>query len=306
MREAKNAVRIEGILSEIDLEYGSYTKEGKSIDCIRGSIKILVNQVINGQPTDIEVPVFMFSQKFTNAGKPNPAYESIVKIKNEYSSIAATGSIATADRVRITNGKVQMNEYYNPEGRLISFPRVSASFVSRLRKEDKLNPEATFAIEMVVANKDFKKDIDGNDIEPKKFIVKGITPGYGGRIEIIDFVCANEKVQSAVEDYWELNSTVEAKGRLNFSSKTETFKEDQGFGEPIERSRTISVSELVITGGSEAPLEGEFAYDMAEIKTALADHRARLEAQKSKDMNKENKRQAPAPNSSNGKLDLGF
>ena len=43
MLESKeNSVKIEGILSEIDLETGSYMKDGKSIDKIGGSIKIRV------------------------------------------------------------------------------------------------------------------------------------------------------------------------------------------------------------------------------------------------------------------------
>ena len=81
MRAAENKVRIEGILSEVDLDYGSFQKDGKTVECIRGSIKVLVNQNINGVPTSNEIPVHMFASKFTNKGTANPAYESIEKVK---------------------------------------------------------------------------------------------------------------------------------------------------------------------------------------------------------------------------------
>ena len=80
------------------------------------------------------------------------------------------------------------------------------------------------------------------------------------------------------------------------------------FGEPIERQRTVSVSELVIIGGSSTPLEGDFAFDISEIQAALTERKQRLEAQKEKDIERAKQRKAPAPaeTTTNGVLDLGF
>ncbi len=56
MREALNKCRIEGILSECNLEYGSYTNaSGQNVDTVRGNIKVLVHQTINGRPIDNEI-----------------------------------------------------------------------------------------------------------------------------------------------------------------------------------------------------------------------------------------------------------
>ena len=307
MRVAENKVRIEGILSEVDLEYGSFQKDGKTIDCIRGLIKILVNQNINGVPTNNEIPVHMFASKFTNKGTLNPAYESIEKVKNEYTSIIAAGGEAGADRVRITSGQITMNEYYNQNGQLVTFPRITSSFISRIKK-DECKPEATFTIEMVVANKAYKVDSEGVEVEPKTYLIKGIVPKYGGKVEVIDFVCHSENVINAVSTYWQENDTVKANGRLNFSSNTETIIEEVDFGEPVERQRTISVSELVIIGGSSTPLEGDFAFNLDEIQKALTERKAYLEAQKIKDLERAKSRKAPAPanTTTNGTLDLGF
>jgi len=294
LRQAENKVKIEGILSEINLENGSYTKNGETVETVRGSIKILVQQNINGRPVEGEIPVYMFANKFTNAGKPNPAYESIMRVKNEFVSIAAAGGEDRADRVRITNADIRMNEYYDPNGNLVSFPRINASFVSKVKKED-MHSEATFTITMVVGHQDYKYNQDGEPVKDffgnDKYIVTGLVPQYGGRLDKIDFICSNENVVNAVRDYWEVGSTVKASGRLNFSSTTETTKIEQGFGEPIYNNRTIIVNDLVITGGSETPLEGDFAYDTAEIQEALAERQARLEAEK----NKPKTRTAPAP-----------
>ena len=306
MRQAENKVRIEGILAENDLEYGSYVKNGKTVDCIRGSIKILVEQMVNGEQKINEIPVSMFSAKYKNDGITiNPAYESIEKVKNEYVSIAAAGGKEKADCIRITGAQLKMNEYFNPNGQLISFPRITASFAQKIGR-DSCKPEATFVVEMVVANQGYKTDAEGIEVEPKVYNIKGVIPGYGGTVDVMDFVCSNENVINAVSNYWENGSTVKASGRLNFTSSTEEYSETQGFGESIVRTRTINVSELVITGGSPDPLEGEFAYSYEQISAALAEHKNKLEMLKAEAGNKS--RKAPAPTSATSKSfsDLGF
>ena len=299
LREAENVVRIEGILSETDLKYGSFEKNGTQINSIGGVIKIQVNQEINGESVTLEVPVHMFASEYTNKGTKNPAYQSIERVMNEFTSIAAAGGAANADRVRITNGKITMNEYYGRDGQLISFPRVTASFINKI-KADEMKPCATFTTNFVVAKKQHEVDREG--IETGRYKVTGIIPQFGGRVDVVEFVTSNKNVINAVSQYWTENDTVSAQGRLNFSSKVETIVKEVDFGEPQETTRTISVSELILTGGSSTPLEGEFAYDMSDVQTALADRKQRLEDSKNKNTGA---RKAPQKNS-NGAIDLGF
>ena len=308
MRVAENKVRIEGILSETNLEYGSFQKDGKTVECIRGLIKVLVNQSVNGVPTDNEIPVHMFASKLKNDGTPNPAYESIDRIKRDYISIAASeNGEAGADCIRITGAQITMNEYYNQDKRLIAFPRIQTSFVSKIARKD-MKPEASFSAEMVVGQKGYKLDAEGNEVEPKVYTVKGIMPLYGDKVQVVEFIAANEKVADVIENNWEEKDTVKFIGRLNFSSRTESYLEEVDFGEPQERTRTLSVSELLITGGSKDPLEGDFAYEKDDIQKALADRATRLEAQKEKDLERAKARKAPAPanETSKGSFDLGF
>ena len=301
IREAENVVRIEGILSEIDLKCGSFEKNGEKKNTIGGTIKVQVNQEINGESVTLEVPVHLFASEYTNKGTKNPAYQSIERIMTEYVSIAAAGGAANADRVRVTNGKITMNEYYGQDGRLISFPRISATFVNKV-KADECVPKAEFSAQFVVAKK--QREVDNEGVETGRFKVTGVLPQYGGRVEVVEFITSNPKVITAIDQYWNDNDTVSAIGRLNFSSRTETVVKEVDFGEPQEVTRTISVSELVITGGSSTPLDGELAYDMNEIQAALAERKARLEERKNQSA-KGKTRTAPEK-TSKGTVDLGF
>ena len=122
---------------------------------------------------------------------------------------------------------------------------------------------------------------------------------------VIPLYAEADGVISAISTYWGTGDTVRANGRLDFSSTTEVTYEEVDFGEPVEKVRTINKSDLIITGGSQEPFEGEFAYAKDELDTALAERKARLEAQKEKDMSRAHS--APAPQKSgSGFADLGF
>ena len=83
--------------------------------------------------------------------------------------------------------------------------------------------------------------------------------------------------------------------------KQETYTIKVGM-QTIEKVRTISKSDLIITGGSNTPLEGEMAYDYDEIKAACDERLARLEALKEKAQASQSAK-APA---ANGFGNLGF
>lgn len=301
LREVTNKVKIEGILSEVDLKYGSYVKDGKTVENIGGTIKVRVNQVVNGEEQHLEIPVHMFSNKLTKKGTVNPSYTSIETIMNDFTSIAAAGGEAGADKVRITSAKVAVNEYYNQNGQLISFPRIAANFAQRATGEFK--PEATFEMEFALSNMAYELDKDGVEVEPKKLNVTALVPQYGGKIDVIKLVATNPNVINAIESNWEKDYTYKAYGRLNFSSRTEKFIEEVGFGEPIEKVRTTTVSDLVITGGNPDPLEGDYGLDINDVIQALNERKARLEAMKTQNKSKK----APAAAPARGALeDLGF
>ena len=71
--------------------------------------------------------------------------------------------------------------------------------------------------------------------------------------------------------------------------------EPQGFGEPIERKRTESVRELLVTGGSAGGLEDAFSYDADEIKAAADERLKRIEELKNKPRSTVNSSAKAAP-----------
>lgn len=305
LRQAKNRVKIEGLLSEINLKYGSFVNKntGRTVENVGGNIKVLVHQVVNGVENTLDIPVYMFASKYTNAGSLNPAYESIETIMNSFVSIAAAGGEAGADKIRITNGDIRMNEYYNSKGQLVSFPRVNASFVNKATGE--FRPEASFELEFAVSALDFVVDKDGVELDPPKLRVKAIVPQYGGKVDTIEMFAENPAVIDAITSYWENGKTYTAKGRLNFTVTTQEIIEEMDFGEPQTRIRTTTLSELLITGGTQAPAEDELAFDPVELTEALSEHKAYLETLKDKAITKS----TPAPvNSTSSKkaIDLGF
>lgn len=316
MRQVKNKVHIEGILIENNLEIGSYVKNGKTFESIHGNIKVLVRQTINGKPQDNEIPVYVFSNKYKDNGEPSSVFESLKRVKDEYVSAATAGSIEGADCVRITNGNIRMNEYFDQTGRFVSYPRINAAFINRVKKDD-CNPRATFEVEFVVADQGYETNAEGENIKDQngndKYYVKGILVGYEDRIDVCKFYCANANVVNVVSGCWKEYDTVSATGRLNFTSTTTSETVKQGFGEPIVNTRTITLSDLVITGGSDVPLDEPLAFEEAEIQKGLAARRARLEMDKEKTMSKTRTAPAPTPANTNSspaaarrQMDLGF
>lgn len=302
-----NIVKIEGILSEIDLKYSTFTKNDVETKGVGGSIKVRVDTVINGAETQLEIPVHMFATQTTKNGGANPAYESIERVMNEYVSIAAS-DIDHADRIRITRGQIGMNEYYGQNGNLVSFPRITASFVTKIRKED-CKPDASFNVTFVVGAKKYELDKDG--VETDRYSVIGMIPQYGGKIDVVPFIAVNPGVIDGVSNYWNEGDTVKAAGKLNFTSKTEKFSVAVDFGDPTESTRTISISELVITGGSSTPLDGEFAISEADVNAALAARKEYLASLKEKAAEKANSKgtsgKAPAAATGGNRFkDLGF
>lgn len=297
LTQKDNYVRIEGILSEVNLERKTMMKNGRNIKSIGGTITLRVDQKINGVMKQLEIPVYMFAGEYTNSGSLNPAYESISTIADEFISIAAS-DINRADRVLIKHGSIEMNEYYGRNGKLVSFPRIKASFAERVKKED-YEPDACFTVEFMVGSSGYVTDANGEQTD--KYEVVGMVPTYKGGVDVVKFYATNPNVIDAVSQFWQQGDTVRATGRLNFSTTIEKTTVEVDFGEAQEKTKTISTSELLITGGSSTPLEGDFAIDPDEVKIALAERKAALAALKEK-------KAKPAPKAAPAQSfdDLGF
>lgn len=301
IKEMSNNVVIEGILSEIGLEKSNYVKDGIKHECVRGEVKVKVNTPLeqNGEVKELEVPVRFFTRKLTNAGNENPSYANLVGLIDNGKSIAAVG-IDGADRVRITGARVSMQEYYTPDGRFVSFPAINGSFVNIIKDAD-MEPKAKAEIEVVIQNMKHVTDKDG--VETGELRINGITVGYNGYTDIIPFTTSNPKYVAAIEATYNEGDVMKVVACLNFSSRTEKTYEEVAIGEPIERVKTINVSDLVIASIAPANLT-DADIEPADLKACLEARTARLDAAKSKASAKKNDERNK--NTEKAKASLGF
>lgn len=298
IRQSQNYVVVEGILSEVDLNLKTFMKNGEEKEAISGTIKVKVTQDIEGVSKELEVPISMFATKMTNAGAENPAFKNMNTVMTDFYSIAAVG-VEVADYVRITGAEVNMNEYFTPDGRLISFPRVRGSFTNKIKKED-CKMRATWEVEAYIAKMGFQVDKEG--VETSTYEIKGVVVGYGERADVLPFITNSPKIAAAIDSTYKVGDTVPMSGRLDFSSTSSIVLEEVEIGEPIEKVRTINLSDLVITGVKSARDEG--AYLDEDIQSLLKDRVARLETAKQKaPASKPGENKAPKKT---GKIDLGF
>lgn len=301
IRQSQNYVVIEGILSEMNLTAGKKyrNKQGIEQDTIRGDIKIKVVQDIEGEEKELEVPVNFFAPEFTNAGKSNPSYLNLETVINDMKSIASVGE-ELADRIRITGAKITMNEYFAPDGRFMTYPRVQGSFVTRIKPED-CAMRATWEMELYIDSMGFRYDREG--IETDVFELKGINVGYGEYAEVIPVITSQKNIASGLAATYEKGDTVPLSGRLNFTSLSETVMEEVEIGDPIEKVRTIRISDLVVTGAKSA--KDEDAYTAEEIAKVLQEREKRLQDTQNKIQTTQGA-EKKAPSATAEKVNLGF
>lgn len=284
-----NVVEIIGILSENNLKEGSYERNGVKNDYISGSVTVKVVQKIGSSDKILEVPVHVFANKLKKDGNENPAYKQWHEVF-DYTSIAAAGGEDKADAVRIS-GQLAMNEYYGRDNRFVSFPQVRGSFIRKIRKDD-MKMGAIFEYDGVIRQK--CNEVDTQGVETGRLRINMCIPQWGGLVDVMPFYVESPKAIAFIEDNWQPQDTVPFRGKLNFSTKTETKIIESAFGDPVEKTSTVSISELIITGG-DFPLE--VGYDIEKIKEGLRLRDEKLAAEKAKTQNAPKTKKAPAADS---------
>lgn len=296
LKQSWNKVEVEGVLVSKDISRRTYTAtDGRQKEAITGSITIRVEQTINGEKVVCDIPVSVFANKFTREGKENPSYTSIDKVLTEYVSLSAVDDPTRATKVRLNQATIQMNEFYSRDGKLISYPRIRASFIQSVT-DNNFTPKASFDMEIVVLNS--KDEVNANGETTGRYFLQGATIQYGNALDVVPFYVTNEKAINYMKSYWNEGATVRVAGTLNFTSVVEKKVTEMAFGEDKVEEYTRSVSELIITGGSE-PYDEDKAYTVTDVQEGLKNRQARLTKLKEKN----GKRPTPKAPSFN---DLGF
>lgn len=271
IRQTENVVVVEGQLSEVNLEYAT-DREGN--ENIRGDFKVRVAMTVKGEEVLLDVPVRVYHNKITKAGKTNPGYESMSRVLDSYSSIAAVGE-DEADFIRVTGAQIRMQEYYAAgTDRLISYPSVQASFVNLVRKDD-VSPKASWRMEVFIYKMNEHVAQDENDADYLEIIGIGIE--YNGSASVYPIRIYDKNIAEQFTNQFSAGDTVPLSGYLNFTSVTETITEEVAIGEPIVKERTKNVSEIIVTGAKN-PIPD--AFTTQEIQQATALREKRLEQSK--------------------------
>lgn len=265
LREAENQVVIEGTLLEIRHQEWNSGK-GLSIEL---DIEVAENEVHT---------VHGMSKYKKNDGTDNGVAKGYQTVIDEYLSVAKHGR-DQADKVRVTQGKIGVNEYYGQDGKLRSFPQITSNFFNRLSVGDEFNPRAEFEVEVFV--KSVVPEMKNNE-ETGRVKVNAIIPVFGGKVIPFEFVVVEEGTEF-VESNYEAGSTALINGDIvNYKEVTET-EIPKAFGKPQKKINTKIIREYLITSGDE-PYDEEStkAYSIESIQKAMVEREAYLEELKNK------------------------
>lgn len=277
--ESTNTCEISGILSQLEVEEKS-TADGR--DYVQAKAVIKVDQEVGGKMVENEIPVRFFSMKMKSDGSSvSKIYTSIVDFKNKYTSLAALPDEdkAQASKVVVNAGRIEENIWIDPNsGEAKTTWQISSNFMNEPRGE--FEEGAKFELSGVVMNKVREQDINGE--ETGRLKIKFGVVRYNGKLDIIELIAESENAVNFIENNWEDGDTVNVNGAISFNHSTKVWYEEQGFGEPIKRTKTVSRKELIVLGGSPSGLEEHLSYDANDIKQALGARQARVEEQKLK------------------------
>ncbi len=263
LREAQNSVLIEGVVIENGLDYRTIER-GRAIG---GNLIVRV-------AADNDVPVNFFSAETKVDGGKSKVFDSLVTIMEQYKS-AAKHSMEEAERVKITGGRLESNEFYSGSGQLISTFRIRSNFVNRVTA--KLSPGVSFQVEIFVQG---ITDEVVDDEPTGRVMIKGIVPMYGGRVSVLNFFVEDANGIRYIQDNYSVGDTVKIAGTIRNEVQEVTKAEEMEFGDDIVTTYERTKRELIVTRGSK-PYE-ENTFDPELIKQAMVERETQLNNLKEK------------------------
>lgn len=265
--QATNKMNLVGKLMNVDFGEGKLS-DGREYK--RATVTIRVNQPVDGKEEMSEIPIGFFATPYTSSGKQNPAYKSLVELREL--KTAQNVGIDAADQVRITSGVLSENNFVSRNGNLINGFQIRGSFISTA----KLSDIASFTTEIFIM--DMHDEVDKEGDPTGRLVVRGGIVQYGGKLDVLDFIVeAPDKVEF-VSRNWEPNTTQLVKGRVRVTSQEVSTGGGTGsWGEDLPDTTTTYVRELIITGGEDTAKDEDFSYDPVEIKKAFNQRKAMIE-----------------------------
>lgn len=276
-----NNVDVTGILKELELEE-KQTADGK--DIVVGKATIKVDQEINGELSECEIPIELYATKLKKDGTISNLYPIVVGYKEKLTSLAACpeDQPQLASKITVKGAQLSENVWFDARSNQErSSYKIRSNFLNVYTGSlEDFTPEARFEISGTILKT--KPEVNKESIETGRLEVTVAVVGYQGKIDVVPMIAASPSAVQFISANWNEGDTVKIAGKINMSHRVETWEEKQGFGEPIVRKKTISCREFIITSGSECGLSEERAYDSDDIKAGLQSRLKRIEESKTK------------------------
>lgn len=211
------------------------------------------------------VPVYFtyVTETYAKSGKPNTTYTALKQI------IEAEPN--TPIKVRV-DGQIELNDWYNKDGELVSTKRVGGSFVHIMNdKERNANNPNYFEADMLISKATRKESQDGqeylelggycfnfrNDFLPVSLTIR--TPEGIDYFEGVDLSSSNPLLTRVWGDI--ISTTVEKEKEI-----------ESAFGAPVVKSTTQTFRAWDVVGAAKEPMEfgEESVMTIDDVKAGLA------------------------------------
>jgi hypothetical protein len=277
--QSKNVVDIVGILKELQLE----EKTSGDKEYIAGKAIVKVDQEINGQLKECEIPIDIYANKLTKDNAPSKLYPIVLGYKEKLVSLAACpeDQPQLASKIVVNGANISENVWTDQStGQPKSSYKIHSNFLNVYNGNmSEFKQKATFELTGVLLG---TRPETINDQETGRLKIKFAVVGYNGRVDIIDLIAESPNAVNFISSNYQDGDTVQLTGRINISRSTKTWEEEQGFGEPIIRTKTETRREFIVTGGSPSGLDEAHSYDANDIKAGLDERALRIQESKNK------------------------
>lgn len=286
--QATNKINIVGKLLDVALGEGKFS-DGREYE--RATMTIRTEQTYDGRTEISEIPVGVIATPHTRAGGPNPVWDTMRTIKT-LKTVQNVG-LAQADTIRINGGTLRENNFVSKSGQLITGWQLSTSFLNT----GAVNDIASFNCDIFILDMSDEMTRDGDTTGRLK--IKGGLVQYNGKLDVIEFFVEDPAKIDYLSRNWNINDTVNARGRIRVTSKVENVSGNHSsWGEDLPDDTTKTVKELIITTGSDEPFDKEFAYDPDDIHKAFNIRKALIEQMQLQARNPAPTKPAPATTTS--------
>ena len=274
IKTTMNSVIITGELVKNGLEIKN---AGQQDEYISGS---LVLRTSDGSEHKVDYFSYRFKKdkdkNFTN--EESGLYKGYETMLEEYNGMDLLQEGEQPMVIRIGQGQFTDNIFMGKDGNLVESNKIKATFGNRI-DEDKIETTpktATFQVSGYI--KDIKDEVLQNGTITGNKLIYLDTIGYGGAITPIKLTI----VKDMVEQF--LQAGFYAMGCGKFAGKivntVEEYEEQQAFGDPILRKRTVKG--YIVTGGSPLGTLESMGITQEQYEAGKSKRRLKMETVKNK------------------------